>query len=150
MPADPIVSVVIPVLNESRTMRGCLDALMAQTGAPSHEVIVVDNGSTDATPDIVRGHPIGARLLRAPARREVFDRVGPFDPSLDESGDVEFGRRATESGFRLEYCPAAEVLHDPATTLRQTWALHRRLGAGFSQLARRGLRGRPWKDPALL
>jgi len=43
------VSVVIPALNEEGSIGRLLDALAAQS-VPVSEVIVVDAGSTDATP----------------------------------------------------------------------------------------------------
>jgi glycosyltransferase involved in cell wall biosynthesis len=54
------VSVVIPALNAASTIEGCLAALAEQTVRPG-EVIVVDDGSTDETPDIARR--MGARVL---------------------------------------------------------------------------------------
>jgi glycosyltransferase involved in cell wall biosynthesis len=49
----PTFSVVIPAHNADATIGEALDSLAAQTVAP-HEIIVVDDGSTDATQDIAR------------------------------------------------------------------------------------------------
>lgn len=46
------VSVVIPVHNEEKYIKSCLDSLMSQTEKPD-EIIVVDNNSTDHTISIV-------------------------------------------------------------------------------------------------
>jgi cellulose synthase/poly-beta-1,6-N-acetylglucosamine synthase-like glycosyltransferase len=58
----PLVSIVIPVYNGKRTIRLCLDAIQ-QLDYPKerYEVLVVDNNSTDGTPEIVAEYP--ARLL---------------------------------------------------------------------------------------
>jgi glycosyltransferase involved in cell wall biosynthesis len=56
-PARLPVSVVVPVKNEERNLGRCLAALTRFS-----EVIVVDSGSTDATPQIARNH--GATLLQ--------------------------------------------------------------------------------------
>lgn len=48
----PTVSIVIPAFNEESTIRSCVTAALTQT-VPAHEVIVVDNLSTDRTVDIV-------------------------------------------------------------------------------------------------
>ena len=48
-----VVSVVIPVYNGSETIGDTLRSLQSQSGAPEFEVIVVDNGSTDNTREIV-------------------------------------------------------------------------------------------------
>jgi glycosyltransferase involved in cell wall biosynthesis len=47
------ISIVIPVFNEERHIRGCLEAIARQSVMPN-EVIVVDNNSTDKTGDIAR------------------------------------------------------------------------------------------------
>ena len=49
------VSVVIPVLNEEKRLRECLDALNTGSEKP-YEVIVVDGGSTDHTKEIAAGY----------------------------------------------------------------------------------------------
>ncbi len=49
----PTVSIVIPAWNEAATIRACLEAALLQTVA-AHEILVVDNRSTDATAEIVR------------------------------------------------------------------------------------------------
>lgn len=50
-------------------------------------------------------------------RREVFDRVGPFNTQLKSGGDVEWGHRAHEAGSTLCYVDEAVVQH----TARSTW-----------------------------
>ena len=82
-------------------------------------------------------------------RASVVAAIGPFRPELTASGDYEFGRRAVAGGYRLVYSEEAAVLHEPRTTLRDTWKLHRKLGSGFAELARAGLRDPMWKDRGL-
>ena len=50
-----MISVVIPVLNESKTIRRCLTRLREQV--QPHEIVVVDGGSRDHTLDIVDTFP---------------------------------------------------------------------------------------------
>lgn len=49
----PSVSIVIPAYNEARSIRRCVTAALKQR-SPAHEIIVVDNRSTDDTAKIVR------------------------------------------------------------------------------------------------
>ncbi|HEX8728611.1 MAG TPA: glycosyltransferase family 2 protein [Ktedonobacterales bacterium] len=64
----PEVSVIVPARDEERNIRRCVESLLAQDH-PSFEVIVVDDGSTDATPDIL------AHLQRASAGRLRVARI---------------------------------------------------------------------------
>lgn len=50
----PLVSFVVPTYNVARFLGDCLRAIFAQTATEDYEVIVVDDASTDATPDVVR------------------------------------------------------------------------------------------------
>src|SRR5574341_2126481 len=50
----PLISVCIPARNEERNIRACVEAMLAQD-YPNLEVIVLDDCSTDATPEILRG-----------------------------------------------------------------------------------------------
>lgn len=60
----PRVSVVIPAYNSARTLPACLQSV-CQLNYPDYEVILVDDGSTDATPDLVRQFP-QVRYIRRP------------------------------------------------------------------------------------
>lgn len=52
MTGRPSVSIIIPAYNEEAVIRQCLEAAVYQT-VPAHEIIVVDNRSTDATARVV-------------------------------------------------------------------------------------------------
>jgi GT2 family glycosyltransferase len=58
----PKVSVVVATCNGGRTLRNCLESL-ARLNYPDYEAIVVDDGSTDQTPEIARSFP-SVRYLR--------------------------------------------------------------------------------------
>ncbi len=53
LPSYPKVSVVVCAFNAERTIRSCL-ASLEHLNYPNYEVIVIDDGSTDRTPDIVQ------------------------------------------------------------------------------------------------
>ncbi|RPI33601.1 MAG: glycosyltransferase, partial [Nitrospiraceae bacterium] len=48
-----MISVIIPAYNAEKTIGRCLDALTKQAYIGEFEIIVIDDGSTDSTPDIV-------------------------------------------------------------------------------------------------
>ena len=65
---DPLISVIIPHLNQPGALSACLDSLSSQTVERSaFEVIVVDNGST-TLPEAVIGRYPGTLLLQEAAR----------------------------------------------------------------------------------
>lgn len=72
---DEAISVVIPALNEEREIGECLKSLACQTYS-EFEVIVVDNGSTDATASIARAH--GAQVIHEPQRGVSRTRQAGF------------------------------------------------------------------------
>lgn len=49
----PTITIVVPVLNEEKNLQETLESLRAQTFR-DYELIVVDNGSTDESPEIAR------------------------------------------------------------------------------------------------
>ena len=67
------LSVVIPVLDEAAVVTACLRGLSSwrQQG---HEVIVVDGGSRDGTPELAR--PLCDRVLSAPRGRAIQMNAG--------------------------------------------------------------------------
>lgn len=69
--------------------------------------------------------------------RRVFARVGRFNDGLISAGDLEFGLRAREAGFRIWYFEDVVVEHAP----RRAGAVARkafRTGVGQAQLVRGG------------
>ncbi len=48
----PLISICVPARNEERNIRRCVESLLAQT-YPNFELIVLDDRSTDATPQIL-------------------------------------------------------------------------------------------------
>src|SRR5579859_7374362 len=64
----PEVSVVIPCLNEERTLGTCIDKALAafESAGIAGEVVVADNGSTDKSVDIAMRH--GARVVNVPGK----------------------------------------------------------------------------------
>jgi cellulose synthase/poly-beta-1,6-N-acetylglucosamine synthase-like glycosyltransferase len=59
----PEVSVIVPARDAAATLGATLEALRAQRFAGEFEVIVVDNGSLDATVAVARAAPLAPRVI---------------------------------------------------------------------------------------
>ncbi|MDT5295575.1 MAG: hypothetical protein QOJ76_2455 [Acidobacteriota bacterium] len=75
-----LISIIIPALNEARSIGSTLDAAARVRGRV--EVIVVDGGSADATAEVARGR--GARVVNARCGRGAQMHAG----ALAARGDV--------------------------------------------------------------
>lgn len=77
-PADPPpvrepVSVLLPVRDEAARVAACVRSLLAQEGVEELEVLVLDDGSTDGTADVVRRVAAGDSRLRLLQGRPLAD-----------------------------------------------------------------------------
>ncbi|MCU0563274.1 MAG: glycosyltransferase, partial [Desulfobacterales bacterium] len=61
--AAPRVSVVVPTCNRAWCLAEALESVLAQ-GLTGVELIVVDDGSTDGTPQLLAGYGESIRVLR--------------------------------------------------------------------------------------
>ncbi|MFH1402728.1 MAG: glycosyltransferase [Candidatus Altiarchaeota archaeon] len=97
------VTFAVPVYNGSRYIRDVLEAVKSQTIQP-HEIIVVDDGSTDGTRDMVSGIE-GVRLVEKPhtglsdtRNRAIREARGEFICFLDS--DIVLESNWLEEIFR--------------------------------------------------
>jgi hypothetical protein len=93
----PEVSVVIPCLNEERTVGACIDKALVSFVAAGivGEVVVADNGSTDGSTNIAERH--GARVVHASVkgygsalRKGIKEARGDFIVLGDADGSHDF------------------------------------------------------------
>lgn len=59
------ISAIIPAFNAQSTLAETLDSIAAQTKRADMEVILVDDGSTDATATIAEQHQLAPKVIRA-------------------------------------------------------------------------------------
>jgi GT2 family glycosyltransferase len=79
-PATAAASIVIVTHNQLAFTRLCLESLLANTDGPDYEVIVVDNASTDGTPDY-----LSDLFERRPAVRVVLNESNRgFAPATNQ------------------------------------------------------------------
>ena len=72
--ALPLVSVLVPSYNGAAFLREALDSILDQT-YPNLEVILLDDASTDETPDIAAGYGDRIRYVRQPKNLGIYDNV---------------------------------------------------------------------------
>ncbi|MDL2279736.1 glycosyltransferase family 2 protein [Desulfovibrio sp. OttesenSCG-928-G11] len=77
----PLFSVIIPVLNNWNLTRACLHSLKKHGPDRAFEVIVVDNGSSDATAAVLE--PLGRSLFGARFKRLRFEENRNFGPACN-------------------------------------------------------------------
>jgi hypothetical protein len=120
---------VIPAHNAEATIGEAIDSLAAQTVAP-HEIIVVDDGSTDGTQDIVRSYDqvqyvriahAGVPVARnAGLERASAEFYAPFDADdIAEPGRIQLLGEAAAKRPDLDMLTTdAWFLHDGQITSR--------------------------------
>lgn len=147
LPPRPLVSVVIPTYNQAAYLREAIDSVLAQT-YPDIECIVVDDGSTDGTADILatygdritsfrqpnRGAAVALNVGLRAARGELICWLSSDDAYLPAKVErqVEALRLRPDAGL---CCTGWESMDAAGSTLRQhadsTWVHEDALVAVF-------------------
>ena len=97
----PLVSVIIPSYNAAQFLREAVASVRAQEYSPI-EIVVVDDGSTDNTAEMIRSLGEGVRYVRQAMRRQrrataVWARRAGSGSRLDAD---DLGRGQTERARR--------------------------------------------------
>ncbi len=77
------VSVIIPAYNAARYLAQAIDLALGQTHRP-HEVIVVDDGSRDATPEVCKSYGDRIRTIRQENQGEAGARNAALELAAGE------------------------------------------------------------------
>jgi glycosyltransferase involved in cell wall biosynthesis len=116
----PEISVVIPTLNSARFVGEAIDSILKQS-VPVREILVVDGGSTDETPEIVRAKSGLVQVLsqegrgRAGARNTGLRRAtGDFIALLDSDDLWAADKLAIQFNFLREHPEVEFVFGDMA------------------------------------
>ena len=128
----PFISVVVPVRNGAAMIGDCIASILAcDYPADRHEVLVVDNASTDATAEVVSRHPV--RLLSEPRRGVSFARNRGIDEGRGEVFALIDGDCLADPAWLRELarpfadpavgCVAGELRHLPSATLAERQAV---------------------------
>lgn len=131
---QPRISFVIPVLNGERDISRCLLSIRNQdVSAEEYEVLVVDNGSTDRTQDIVRN--LGFHIQVIPGvsvaslrNRGAVKARGDFLAFVD--ADVKLASDWLKNGLAgfsdhtVVASGGPRCIPQQATWVQRTWGLH--------------------------
>jgi glycosyltransferase involved in cell wall biosynthesis len=126
----PLVSVVIPARNEARNIERCLRSVLSND-YPRFEVVVVNDGSTDATGNIAQS------IAAADNRARVIETEGLPEGWFGKQWACETGARAT-SGEIILFADADTTQSSDLIT-RSVNAMLRRNADLFSVLGRQEL-----------
>lgn len=108
-----------------------------------HVELLEDSSTLASLYNCATGFPIQRYLERgryAPtccvcARRQVIEELGAFDERLESSGDMEFGQRVYDAGYKQVFAPEIVLSHPPRRRFRSLLNKQRRIGRGHAQLS---------------
>lgn len=112
MTSRPRISVVIPAYNCAPYLPAALDSVLAQTLA-AHEVLVIDDGSTDDTPAVLARYAGRVTVVRQPNAGETAARNRALEVATGElvavldADDVAAPTRLARQAEELANAPAA-------------------------------------------
>lgn len=100
---SPLVSILIPTKDAPELLGRCLQSIRTKTSYPAYEILVIDNGSTDAE---------ALRLMR-----DYATRVVPFPGSFNFSRANNLGARAAKGEFLV-------LLNNDTEIVTSNWLEH--------------------------
>lgn len=140
-PATPLISVIIPVYNGSRTVAETLDSVFAQT-FDAYEVIVVDDASKDHSLEILETYGSQIRLVSLTenrgqsAARNLGASLakGSYLAFLDQD-DVWYPRKLERQVAMLDQCPEVSLVYSDLDEIDdkghyKTLSIHRSYAMG--------------------
>lgn len=112
----PLISVIIPTWNREQYLREAIDSVLGQS-YENRELIVVDDGSTDGTPDVVAGFGDRVRLVRqdnrgtgAARNAGIAHAAGTFLAFLDDD-DMWVQEKLSRQMQAFEVAPDTDAVY---------------------------------------
>jgi GT2 family glycosyltransferase len=138
--ASPTVSVVIPTWNRADLLRNSLFTLGRQTIAPA-EILVVDNGSTDETAEVVRNSPatlislqknVGfAAAVNEGVQQAASEWIFILNNDVDLQPDWIACALSAGEGLKVDFVTGKLVQADAPERIDGTWDLVSRAGCAW-------------------
>jgi glycosyltransferase involved in cell wall biosynthesis len=107
-----VITFVVPAFNEEAYIGRCLRSIAADNADRPHEVIVVDNGSTDLTVEIA--HRLGATVISEDRKGVTRARQTGFEAAKNDTVAFIDADNEVPDGWTLT---ALEMLDDPRTVV---------------------------------
>ena len=123
-PRQPLVSIIVPNRNAAAIMRQCATGVLDQTAYPSRELIIVDNGSTEAATLQLYAELTGAGRAR----------VVPFDRPFNFSAACNAGAAAARGELLLFLNNDIEVIEPGWLDDLVGWGMRPEIGVVGAQL----------------
>jgi glycosyltransferase involved in cell wall biosynthesis len=117
-PLSPLVSVIIPAYNQAHYLPQAIDSVLAQTYA-NYEIIVVNDGSTDTTPQVCASYEPAIRTVHQPNKGLAAARNSGIAVS---NGDL-YAFLDSDDWWAPEYLArqVANLVAHPEIGLSHTW-----------------------------
>jgi glycosyltransferase involved in cell wall biosynthesis len=148
-PGIPTVTAIIPTYNRARFVSEAIDSVLAQS-RPVDEIIVVDDGSTDDTPERLKKYGNSIRYIWQPNRgpaaarnRGIKEARGDFI-AFQDSDDLWVPNKTERQLAFMHAHPDMEISFglmanfaaptDEATPEIKNWAIYRQLQANASHV----------------
>lgn len=139
--SGPTISCVVPVFNGERYLAAALDSVLAQTRPPD-EIVIVDDGSSDGSPEIVRRYGDRVRYVRqnnrgaASARNrgvelcggELLAFIDQDDLWLPQKLELQLASFAADPGLDICICHVQLRWESARAAERAALGEHRRAG----------------------
>jgi GT2 family glycosyltransferase len=81
--------------------------------------------------NVTNGWAVTANMI---ARKQCFDEAGLFDSQMLSGGDQDWGRRAADASFAIEYAPEVKVNHPARASWEALFQKNRRVVGGAALL----------------